>query len=276
MTARPSFEGVIPPVVTPFSLEGDLDLEGLERQLDWLSGRGLAGVLVLGSTGEAPLMDREERKAVVERAAALKEGGGVLLAGTGSENTRQAIVLSRDASRAGADAVLVVNPSYYTGAMDAEAMTGHFQAVADASPVPILLYSVPKFTGLPIPPKVVEGMARHENCIGIKDSSGDLRSLHAFLERTPPGFQVLTGSPLILGAAGAAGAAGAILAVANLFPELCIRLFEAGRAGELDEMRALQTEVNVLTRRIQAAHGIPGLKSAAELLGGFGGFPRPP
>ncbi len=276
MTARPSFKGVIPPVVTPFSLDGTLDLEGLERQLTWLSGRGLAGVLALGSTGEAPLLDRDERRAVIERAAGLKEEGTVLLAGTGAESTRQTILLCRDAAGAGADTVLVVNPSYYAGAMDHEGMSAHFEATADASPVPILLYSVPKFTHLAIPPAVVERMARHENCIGMKDSSGDLRSLHAFMECTPPEFQVITGSPLILGAAGAAGAAGAILAVANIFPDLCIRLFEAGREGELETTRALQTEVNVLTRRIQGAHGIPGLKAGADLVGGHGGHPRPP
>jgi len=276
MRARPSFEGVIPPVVTPFSLDGEVDLEGLERQVSWLSGRGLAGILILGSTGEAPLVDRDERKAIIERAAARKEEGTVLMAGTGAEGTRQTIQLSRDAAEAGADSVLVVNPSYYAGAMTVEGMSAHFEAVADASPVPILLYTVPKFTNLAIPPAVVERLARHENCVGIKDSSGDLCSLHTFMERTSPDFQVLTGSPLILGAAGAAGAAGGILAVANLFPELCIRLFEAGRQGEVETLRTLQTEVNVLTRRIQGAWGIPGLKVGADMLGGFGGYPRPP
>jgi 4-hydroxy-tetrahydrodipicolinate synthase len=276
MPALPSFTGVIPPVVTPFSLQDEIDLDGLEAQIRWLSGRGLAGLLVAGSTGEAPLLDRDERRRLTERAAAVREEGTVLLVGTGAQSTRQTLEYTADAAEAGADAVLVVNPSYFAGAMNAEALAAHFETVADGSPVPVLLYSVPKFTHLAIPPDVVERLARHENIIGMKDSSGDLRSLHTFLERTPPDFQVLTGSPLITAAAAAAGAAGAILAMANIAPEMCIETFAAGLEGDLDGMRAFQTELNALTRATQNTWGIPGLKAAADLLGGFGGFPRPP
>ena len=276
MPARPSFEGVIPPVVTPFSWEGELDLDGLEAQIRWLSGRGLAGFLIAGSTGEAPLLDREERRLVVERAASVVEEDGVLMVGTGSQSTRETVALTADAAEAGADAVLVVSPSFYAGRMTGEALYAHYETVAAESPVPVLLYTVPKFTHLAIPPEVVERLAAHSNIIGIKDSSGDLRSLHTFLERTPPEFQVTTGSPLIAGAAGAAGAVGAILGMANLAPELCIACFEAGRGGDLVAMRALQTELNALTQAIQGAFGIPGLKAAADLLGGCGGAPRRP
>jgi len=150
------------------------------------------------------------------------------------------------------------------------------ETVAGDSSVPVLLYTVPKFTHLAIPPEVVERLATHPNIVGMKDSSGDLRSLHAFLERTPPDFQVITGSPLIAGAAGAAGAVGAILGMANLAPELCIECFAAGCSGDLVAMRALQTELNALTHAVQGAFGIPGLKAAADLLGGCGGAPRRP
>lgn len=276
MAVRADLEGVIPPVVTPFSSSGELDLEGLIAQLTWLGGRGLSGVLALGSTGEAPLLDEGERREVVTCCAEHREEGAFLLAGTGAESTRGAIRLSRDAGAAGADACLVVNPAYYKGAMTTDALVAHYEAVADSSEVPILLYSVPKFTGMPIPPDAVERLALHPNIIGLKDSSGDLRSLHAFLERTPPDFAVIEGASLILGAAVQAGAAGAILAVANFCPDLCVALHDAARAGENDRVNALQTELNVLTRRIQGAYGIPGLKVAAGLLGGAGGFPRPP
>jgi 4-hydroxy-tetrahydrodipicolinate synthase len=271
-----SFEGVIPPVVTPFSLEGDLDLGGLESQIKWLSGRGLAGILVAGSTGEAPLLGREERRLMMEKAAAVREQGTVLMVGTGAQSTRETVVFTVDAGHAGADAALVFNPFYFKGAMTVDAHVAHFEAVADASPVPVLLYNVPLFTGLAIPPEAVERLAQHENIVGMKDSSGDLRTLQTFLERTPPEFQVLNGSALITGMSAAAGATGVILAMANVVPDLCVDLFDAGAADDMDRVRELQASLNFLTREIQGAHGIPGIKVAAELLGGFGGFPRSP
>ena len=274
--ARPSFEGVIPPVVTPFSLEGELDLEGLEAQLRWLSGRGLAGILVCGSTGEAPHLTREERRRLIERAAAAREEGTILMAGTGAQSTRETLLLTGDAARAGADAVLVVTPFYYKSLMTAETLVAHYEAVADASPVPVLLYSVPSFTGLAVPPDAVERLARHENILGMKDSSGDLCSLQVFLERTPPDFQVLNGSAFITGAAGTAGATGAIVAMGNVAPELCVALFEAGCADDGERVRELQTVFNALTRAIQGMYGIPGIKAAVDLLGGCGGAPRLP
>lgn len=263
-------------MVTPFSLEGDLDLGGLESQITWLSGRGLAGILVAGSTGEAPLLDREERRLMVEKAAAVREQGMVLMVGTGAQSTREAVVLTEDASRAGVDAVLVFNPFYFKGAMTVDAHVAHFEAVADTSLVPVLLYNVPMFTGLAIPPAAVERLAQHENIVGMKDSSGDLRTLQTFLERTPPEFQVLNGSALIAGMSAAAGATGVILAMANVVPDLCVELFDAGAADDMERVRDLQTTLNFLTREIQGAYGIPAIKAAAELLGGFGGYPRSP
>ena len=276
MQAQPSFEGVIPPVVTPFSLDGELDLDGLATQLGWLAGRGLSGILVVGSTGEAPLLSREERRLAVERAAALKEDGALLMAGTGAQSTRETIRLTEDAAHAGAEAVLVLNPSYYSGLMTVDALEDHYRSVADHSPVPVFLYNVPMFTGLPLSPELVERLAGHENIVGMKDSSGDLRNLQVFLERTPPDFQVLNGNPFITGAAALSGVSGVILAVGNLFPELCVALFEAGRKGDVEAVRELQTSLNALTRATQVAHGIPGLKAAADLLGGCGGLPRLP
>ncbi len=276
MQAQLSFEGVIPPVVTPFSLDGGLDLEGLEAQIGWLAGRGLSGILVAGSTGEAPLLSPEERRLAVERAAALKEDGALLMAGTGAQTTDETIRLTEDAAGAGADAVLVLNPFYYRGLMTVDTLEAHYRAVADHSPVPVLLYNVPMFTGLPLSPDLVERLAEHENIVGMKDSSGDLRHLQIFLERTPPDFKVLNGNAFITGAAALSGVSGVILAVGNLFPEICVALFEAGRSGDVDTVRELQTSLNALTRATQVAHGIPGLKAAADLLGGFGGLPRRP
>jgi 4-hydroxy-2-oxoglutarate aldolase len=274
--ARPSFEGVIPAVVTPFSLRGAVDAPGLQRHLRWLSGRGLSNWLISGSTGESPLLNETEHRRLVGRASGLRRRGALLLAGSGAESTRGTIRLCRASAEAGADAVLVVNPSYYKGMLDEGALEAFYTEVAEASPLPVMLYSVPKFTGLPLSPALVERLAPHPNIIGLKDSSGDLAALQAFLERTPPDFQVFTGAPLIAGAAVLAGASGAILAMANVVPGLCRQLYGAARAGDVEGVRRLQTELNFLTRAIQNAHGIPGLKAAATILGGCGGYPRAP
>lgn len=271
-----SFEGVIVPVVTPFSLEGALDPEGLEAQLGWLSGKGLAGIVALGSTGEAVLVSREERRLVIEICASLKEEGTVLVAGTGAESTADSIALARDAAELGADALLVVTPSYYRAQMTSRALCDHYVAVADDSPVPLLLYNMPESTGIHLPSEAAEELSAHPNIAGLKDSSGDLRSLHLFLGCTPPDFRVLTGSTLILGASAGAGAVGAILAMGNVAPELCVELFEAGRTGDMDRVLGLQPQLGFLTRAIQGAYGIPGIKAAVDLLGGRGGAVRSP
>jgi len=274
--ARSSFEGVIPAVVTPFSLRGSLDRPGLEQHLEWLDGRGLAGRLISGSTGESPLLTSAEHRDLVRIAAARRERGSILLVGTGAESTRQTLRLCHASAAAGAEAVLVVNPSYYKGMLSERALETFFTAVAGESPVPVMLYSVPKYTGRPLTPELVERLSAHPNVIGLKDSSGDLNSLQAFLERTPPDFQVLTGAASITGPAVLAGAAGAILAMANVVPDLCVALYRAARQGEVEKVRALQSELNFLTRSIQNAYGIAGLKAGATLQGGHGGHPRAP
>ena len=276
MEAPLNFEGVIVPVVTPFSLDGAIDEEGLVAQLGWLSGRNLAGIVALGSTGEAVLLSREERRKVIELCASHREEGAVLLAGTGAESTAGSIELALDAARIGADALLVITPFYYKAQMTARALCDHFRAVADNSPVPVFLYNMPPNTGLDLPPEAVEELSAHTNIIGLKDSSGDLRNLFLYLERTPPGFNVLTGSSMILGVSVQAGAAGAILAMGNVAPDLCVELFEAAGEGDLEGVLRLQPQLGYLTRAIQGAFGIPGIKAAADELGGRGGAPRPP
>jgi len=276
MQAPAVLQGVIVPVVTPFSMSGEVDSGALTDQLRWLSGRGLAGVVALGSTGEAPLVNCEERRLIYETVARERGEGEVFIAGTGAESTAGAIENARLAAEAGADAQLVITPSYYRAQMNSAALTTCFRALADTSELPIILYNIPQNTGVPIPPAVVETLAAHEKIIGIKDSSGDMSSLQLYLERTPPRFGVITGSALLAGTAALSGACGAILAMANVVPELCVATFAAGRDGRCGEVPGLQVELNHLTRAIQGRFGIPGIKTAASLLGGSGGHPRLP
>ncbi|MFC1628272.1 dihydrodipicolinate synthase family protein [Gemmatimonadota bacterium] len=271
-----NLEGVIVPLVTPFSMNGNLDADGLIDQLTWLTGRGLTAVVALGSTGEAPFLDRGERREVINAAAENREEGTLLLAGIGVESTRLTIGLALDAAEAGADAVLVVNPSFYRSAMTPRVLLDHYTAVADASPLPVVLYTIPQNTGLALSHDLVEELSLHPDIIGLKESGGDLRDLQLHLQRTPPEFSIITGASAIVGYAAAAGADAAILAMANVVPELCVELFRAGREGALEEMKDMQARLSYLTRSIQGRFGIAGLKAAAELLGGTGGLTRAP
>ncbi len=271
-----NLEGVIVPLVTPFSLDGSLDTDGFTDQLTWLAGRGLTGVVALGSTGEAPYLERGERREIIAAAADNREEGILLLAGIGVESTHLTIGLASEAAEAGADALLVVNPSFYRSAMTPRVLLDHYTAVADSSPLPVVLYTIPQNTGLALSHDLVEELSLHPNIIGLKESGGDLRDLQLHLQRTPPEFSIITGAATIAGHAAAAGASGAILAMANVVPELCVELFNAGRDGALEEMKEMQARLSFLTRSIQGRFGIAGMKAAAELLGGKGGLPRAP
>jgi 4-hydroxy-2-oxoglutarate aldolase len=152
----------------------------------------------------------------------------------------------------------------------------HYQEVADASPVPVLLYNVTMFTGVNLLPDAVEALAAHPNIVGMKESGGDIAQIAEYVARTPDTFTVLAGSATTLFHALCAGCDGAILALAALVPDECVQLWNAVREGRLDEARALQRRLLPLARLVGTAHGIPGLKAALDLLGFVGGFPRLP
>ncbi|HEY6554203.1 MAG TPA: dihydrodipicolinate synthase family protein, partial [Vicinamibacteria bacterium] len=191
MAAR--IKGVFTPVVTPFRPDGSVDTAAFETNLDLYSRYDLAGALVLGSNGEAGSLDEGEKLALVGIARARLEVR-LLLVGTGLESTRATIALARKAADLGADAALVLTPHYYKARMTSEALARHFEAVADASPIPILLYSVPAFTGITWPAGLAEELSAHQNVAGIKESSGDLGLLGRLRAATPERFAVASGS----------------------------------------------------------------------------------
>jgi 4-hydroxy-2-oxoglutarate aldolase len=182
MSTRRSLGGILAPVVTPFTAGSeDLDLDGFRANLRAHLADGLAGIVVAGSTGEAALLSEEERSRLVGAAREEVPGDRWLIAGTGAESTRQCVERSRAAHAAGADAVLVVAPHYYANAMTAGALLAHYRRVADESPLPVILYNIPKYMHFALPAELVAQLAEHPNVIGIKDSSGDLAMLKGFL-----------------------------------------------------------------------------------------------
>jgi 4-hydroxy-2-oxoglutarate aldolase len=270
-----TYEGIYPPVLTPY--RGDeVALDRLAANLRRLDAYPLAGYVVLGSTGEFPLLSESEKERVVEAARAETPRSKLLIAGTGGESTAAVIRLTKRAAGLGADAVLVITPGYFKGMMKPPALVRHYRAVADASPVPVLLYNFPANTGINLEPETVARLAEHPNIRGIKDSSGNVPQAAETIRMTPKTFHVLVGSPMALVPALMLGAAGGILAVANLAPGECCEIHRLALAGQWGEARELTYRLSPLATGISARYGIGGLKAALDLLGYYGGPPRMP
>ncbi len=261
---------------TPFHpATGDVDLVALRTQLTRLTAAPLAGALVLGSNAEAGLLDEAEADAIVETARTVVPTDRVLIAGTGRESTRATIDACRRAAHRGADVVLVRAPSFFKSQMTTEALTAHFQAVADASPAPVMLYNVPGMAGFSLPLPMVRTLAAHPNVVGMKETSNDLER-HAQFVLVSPGFAVLSGWAPVAYPAWMMGAKGAIIAVANLLPEQCASLWAHAQAGRHDDARALQQRLLPIAQLVSSIHSVAGLKCALDHLGFPGGPVRSP
>lgn len=269
--------GIFAPVTTPF-LAGseDLDLAGFRANLAAHLADGLHGIVVGGSTGEAALLDEDERAALAAAARDVIPRDRWMIMGTGAESTRLCLARSRAAQRAGADAVLVVAPHYYANAMARENLATHYRRVADASPLPVILYNIPKYMHFALAADLVAELAAHPNVIGIKDSSGDLAMLKGFLAAQSAGFAVITGSGAGLQAGLAAGARGGILAVSLFAAAKALEVYAAHAAGDVARAGAAQAVLTPMANVIVAKLGVPGVKAALDRVGRAGGIPRSP
>ena len=267
--------GVFPPLVTPFRSDGGLDLAAFEANLEAYAREDFGGHLVLGSNGEAAGLAEEEKLALV-RAARARSGSRPLLVGTGLESTGGTIDLTRKAADLGADAALVLTPFYYRSHMTEEALRRHYEAVADASPIPVLVYSVPVFTGLAWPAGLARTLAGHPRIVGMKESSGDVGLLGRIVSSVPPSFAVCCGSGPVFYPGLCVGAVAGILGVANCAPRPTAALYRAFVAGDHARARRIQEALTPLAVAVTATHGVAGLKAAADLVGFRGGEVRAP
>jgi len=268
--------GVYAPVPTPFDHDEQVDIGRIRSAFArWLATR-LSGFVVLGTNGEAGLLDEEESDLVIETVRALVPRDRTLIAGTGRESTQGTVRACKRAALLGADAVLVRTPSFFKPQMTADAFVGHYLRVADASPVPVLLYNVSMFTGVNLTPDAVERLAVHANIVGMKESGSDAAAFSELVARTPDEFTVLAGSATTMFHAFCAGCDGGVLALASLVPGACVELLALVRQNRLDDARRLQRRVMPLARAIGGSHGVAGLKAAMDIIGLEGGYPRPP
>lgn len=268
--------GIFAPIPTPFDERGEIAYDRLAENLDRWWGTALTGVVVLGSNGEYVLLTNEEKRELIRFVCGHAPAGRPVIAGTGGESTREAIELSKFAADCGAIAALVITPAYYKGSLTDAALAAHFAAVADASPIPVMLYNMPRNTGVNLSSKLVVELSHHPNIAGIKDSSGNIVQIAEIIAGARPDFAVFAGSGSFLYPTLALGGAGGTLAVANVIPDECARIFRFTEEGRHDEARRLQLAILELNNAVTGKYGVPGLKAALDLLGYYGGAPRQP
>ena len=270
------FSGIFPALTTPFAGDGSVSVADLRHNIQQYNRTGVAGYVVNGSTGESVLLSKSETEAVLIAVKETAFPGKKLIAGTGVESTAETIARTKRAAELGYDAALVKTPYYYKPVYKPEVYFAHYRRVADASPIPVLLYSVPQFTGVALEPPEVAKLAEHPNIIGIKESSGNVLRVAEIVAAASPHFQVLVGSAGGLYPSITVGARGAILALASALPEKCVALYDLIRQGDQEKARELQTAILRVSKLVVSECGIAGVKYVMDQRGYRGGLPRLP
>ncbi|HEV2904898.1 MAG TPA: dihydrodipicolinate synthase family protein [Pyrinomonadaceae bacterium] len=271
-----NLSGLLLPITTPFAPNEDIDVTGLNANIDRWNTTGIAGYVVLGSTGERVNLEEREYLQVIETARAAVPETMTFIVGAGQQSTRGTIAEIERAAKAGAEAVLVITPHYYRPAITQQSLIEHYTAVADAVTIPVILYSMPDLTGIKIEPDTAARLSEHPNIIGIKDSSNDVAKMRDTVEKVQQGFAVTVGNGTVFYQALHAGAIGGILAVGCVVPELCLEIYRTFKAGENDRATSLQEKLTPLARAVTRTYGIGGLKAAMEMAGYIGGGVRAP
>lgn len=273
--ANIDFSGIFPPIVTPF-LKEEVAYHYLAENMEKLNKSGIRGVVVLGSNGENVFLSEEEKIEVVRTVIRHASKDMLIIVGSGCESARETIYLTNKLAELGAQAALVVTPFYYGGKMNDEALIKYYTAVADNTEIPVLLYNVPKFTGVNLSAETLSILAKHPNIVGIKDSSGNVNQLGQYLNRVDSNFNILVGTAGALLGALTLGCKGGILALANIAPEKCVEIYNLVQEGKIKEARELQLRMIPVNHATTTVYGISGLKYAMDLLGYKGGETRLP
>ncbi len=268
-------QGVYVSLITPFHKD-EISFSELQENINRLGQTPVGGYLVLGGNSESPGMSEAERLRVLKTVTGCK-GNKIIIGGVAAESSRQASEEIQKFYDLGVDCVRVLPPHYFARSMTNEVLYRFYQEVADNSPLPIILYNVPKLTGgLDFSASLVRTLAGHRQIIGIKDSSPD--GIHGFIASTRdlPGFSVLAGSANNFFPALAAGAAGGDMTIANYLPELCCRLYNEFEKGNIEQARDLHLALYTINRLVSGTFGVAGIKAAMDIMGMHGGEPRRP
>jgi len=271
-----NLDGILLPITTTFTSAEEFAAEALTANLLKWNDTGVIGYVVLGSTGERVNLNERECLQVIETARRVVPRPLSFIVGAGQQSTRATVDEIQSVANAGAEAALVITPHYYRAAITQDALVSHYTAVADASPIPIILYSMPDLTGIKIEPETAARLSEHANIIGIKDSSADVAKLAETVRLVRNDFAVMIGNGTVLCEALQAGARGGILAVGCVVPKLCVEIYDAVKAGDTNRAALLQEALTPLARAVTKTYGIGGLKTAIEMAGFAGGSVRAP
>ncbi len=269
-------EGVFAPIATPFGANGDIDFGRYAENLAKFDKTGLSGIVALGSNGEFTMLSHQEKLDLIQ---AIRRGiskDKVLLAGTGCESLKETIELTKGAADRGADAALIISPHYYKRDLTDATLEKFYSAVADASPIPVMIYNMPGNSGVNLSSSLVVKLSAHPNIVGVKDSGGNIVQISEILAGAPADFSVFAGSGSYLFATTVLGGKGGTLAVANVAPDLCADIYALCRRGDYEKARKMQLDILNLNACVTSRHGIAGMKAAMDLAGFFGGAPRLP
>ena len=269
-------KGVIPPMITPFTENGDLDYDSHVRNMERWNNDKLTGYLVLGSNSEAAYLSEDEKLKMIDLTVKHAKQDRLILAGTGMESARETIKLTNKAAERGAHGALLLTPFYYLGKMTDEALIHYFTQVADQTDIPVLIYNVPKFTHINVSVSVVKELSRHPNIIGMKDSTGNVPQLVSFLPVIAEGFNLMVGTVSSWYPALTLGIKAGIFALANIAPNECAEVQEAFENGDLDTACNIYKRIFPVNTAVTATYGVAGLKYAADLRGYAGGQVRCP
>jgi 4-hydroxy-2-oxoglutarate aldolase len=276
MTERPIPTGVFAPVATTFAADGELDLAAYRPMLARYAASPLDGVVILGSNGEYALLDEAEKLRLIETGVDAVAGRRVVMAGTGMESTRGTIALTKRAAALGVDYALIVTPHYYSPRYDRAAYLAHYRAVAEASPIPVVVYVMALYTGVDLAPALIAELSEHPNVVAVKDSGGNAPKVAEMIAAAAPDFGVLAGSASFLYPALCLGATGGILALANVAPAACKEIERCVRDGDHAAARSLQLRLLASNAAVTSRFGIAGLKVALDAVGLAGGEVRAP
>jgi 4-hydroxy-2-oxoglutarate aldolase len=268
--------GLYPPVVTAFNDDESISFDQLEANLHKWVAQPLDGIVVPGSNSEAAFISEEERSSIIRLCAAIvKPTGKWLVAGTGMETTTGTIAMTCQAAELGADAALILPPYFFKAGMTHEVLCTHYLAIANHSPIPILIYNVPAFTGVDISLQTLTRLAEHPRIIGVKDSSANIIKMADVLAAVP-GFQVFAGTGSALLPFLSIGAAGGIMALANFAARPLRQLYEAYLKGRSSEAQQIQLSLAQINTAVTIKYGVSGLKYAMDQAGFYGGPCRRP
>jgi len=269
------FKGVFAALSTPF-IGDTISPKKLKENIQKYNKINLAGYVILGSTGESVYLSDEESEKLVQAAKESASQGKKIIVGTARESTQATIEFTKRMAGFGIEAALVRTPSYYKSLLDRKALMTHYLTIAEKSQVPVIIYNIPRFTGISVDAELLIELSKHHNITGIKDSSGNLTILGEAIPHISPQFSILLGAGSLFLQGLLLGAQGGILALASVAPAHCVKLYNLFLEKKLEEALKLQLDLIPLNKALIQTYGIPGIKYALNLLGYSGGPPRLP